>query len=437
MLINALKMLIMAGKDALGTTGGLPVIDEDITQISHGLLTFPSFGEVGFKGGNLNRVHLGCDTMLSGRLAKSTSNSGPISGLEIFAKRFVDNAVAEMSGRHPRGWIESLKVEQLNLHSRGVRSFGFRLQTDLGTVFLMAEVPSHLELEMIRDEGYLPGMVGTYLPKGWAAMKNINSTGAIDSFMIFLRKTEIDVQVEVSAGDDQFTIHHGVLLKTTKVAGQRVFRLCMDISDSEGKVPGHGDEVRIKVGVQDRAITFISKYLGQEELPIVGSATVKCVDLSLPKAMKVEQRRRTFRIPAQERIPVEIECFDQDQERSAWSFDEPEGYLVKGQLADLSFSGARIIADLDQMNGTVTSNSKVLCRLFFPGEPESLQIKGIIRRATTRLADWDNQEDEVGLEFLADEDGDRQTLEFIRQYVLSQQRSWLSQRIHVAGVEQW
>ncbi len=437
MLINTLKLLIMAGTDALRSTCGLPVIEEDVTQIRHGHLTFPSLGEIGLSGGSLQRVHLGCDAMLCGHLAENVENVGTNSGLEILSNRFLDNVLEDMAGRQSQGWIENIEVGPLSLHSRGVRSFGFRLKTEIGQLYLMAEVPSRFELEVARNSAFINTLVKSYLPEGWETFQRMDNSSEIDEFLIFLRKSEVDLQVDVPAGGGLSTIHTGILLETKTVAGKRAFRLSMDVSGPEGKTLKRGDQVRIKVGVQDRAFSFVSEYLGESKFPIVGQATINCVDMTIPKELEIEQRRRAFRINASERIPVEIECLELSGDAGSWAFDQRRDHTVKGRLADLSFSGARIIADLDKMISWVSTDKRVACRLFFPGEPEALMVKGIIRRATVSLADRDNQQDEVGLEFLVSEDDDRLALEYIRQYVLSQQRSWLAQRIHVAGVDQW
>jgi c-di-GMP-binding flagellar brake protein YcgR len=437
MLLNTLKLLVMAGNDALRTTCGLPVIDENITQIHHGNLTFPSLGELGFSKGTLQRIYLGCDAMLCGHLAEKVDQSTSGSGLETLSNRFLDNVLEEMEGRNPQGWVEHIEVGPLNLHSSGVRSFGFRFQTEIGQFYLMAEIPSRAELDLAKEGEVLRALAATYLPKGWISFQEMKFSGEIENFLIFLRKSEVDINVEVPAEKDMHTVNTGILLENTTFNGERVMLVSMDVSGPDGKTLKTGDTIRARVGIQDRAITFTSSYLGTGDYPIAGDASIKCVYFSLPTELRVEQRRRAFRINTLERIPVEIACLtphDDDAEVAETNLEESS---IRGRLADLSFSGARIIADQDKLMRCVDENSHVSCRVFFPDEAEPLEIMGIIRRATVRLTDRDTQQNEIGLEFLVSEEDDREALEFIRQYVLSQQRVWLSQRIHVAGVEQW
>jgi len=437
MLINTLKMLVLAGKDALRTTCGLPVISEDITQIRTGQLTFPAMGEIAFSGGTLQTVSLGCDGVLCGHLAEKVVSKGEDSGFEILANRFLDNVLEEMAGRHPRGWLANLEVGPQSLQSRGVRSFGVRLQTDIGQFFLMAEIPSRAELEQSKSSEFITSMSKTYLPEGWATFQELKYPTEIDNFLIFLRKTELDLLLEVPCGDGYFTIHTGVLLETTTIGGRQAMRLSMDVSGPEGKSLEKGETVNLRVGVQDRALTFKTQYLGSENYPITSSASIKCVFFSLPKVLQVLQGRRAFRIQISERIPTEIECINPLTNDSPLFSGDTPGRKVRGRLADLSFSGARIIAQKDKLVDCANLESRIVCRLFFPNEPTPLKILGIVRRSTISLADRDNQQDEIGIEFLVNDDSDRQAIEFIQQYVLSQQRAWLAQRIHVTSPEQW
>ncbi len=437
MLLNTLKMLVMAGNEALKSTCGLSVTHESITQIRHGSLTFPSLGELRFTGGTLQKVYLGCDAQLLSYLAETDDQSGPGSGLEILSNRVLENVLNEMAGRRPRGWVEHLEVGPLNLQSRGVRTFGFRLQTQMGELYLMADVPSRMELDLAKEGEFLTSMVTTYFPGGWASCREMKAPSEIDNFLVFLRKTEVDIQVEVPAELDMYTVHTGVLLKTTSFGHQRALCVSMDVSGPEGKTMQEGDVVQARVGIQDRAITFSATYLGTGDYPVAGSADIKCVFFSMPSELKVEQRRRAFRIHTSERIPVEVECMVPAGNDEALGDINLEDIKVKGRLADLSFSGARIIIDQEKLMGCSGENSHVLCRILFPGKSEPLEIMGIIRRAAIRLIDRDTRQDEIGIEFLVSKGGDRLALEHIRQYVLSQQRSWLSKRIHVVGVEQW
>lgn len=439
MLINTLQTLVMAGKDALRTTCGLPVMAEDITQVRHGNLTFPSLGEITFSGGTLQHLHLGCNSGLCQHLAKHVPQNGPAQeggGLETLAHRFLENVLEEMEGRHAQGWVENLEVGPRDLATRGVRTFGFRFRTDVGNLYLMAEVPSKAELELAKGSDYLATMVGTYLPENYAGMDRIDLSADLDKFLIFMRKTELDCQVEVPEREGLFTVHTGTLVEITEMNGQRALRWTMDISESEGQPLRVGDPLNFRVGVQDRALNFQSTYLGKGAYPIAGSASVKSVLFSVPESLQIEQRRRAFRINPEDKIPVEI--FPAGPEgQGMYSLKVDVSQRIKGSLADISFSGARIVTEREKLLDHYSEGSRILCRLHFPEGEEPLDVQGLVRRATVGVKNEDEVFGEVGLEFVVNEDMDRSAIEYIRQYVLAQQRAWLAQRIHVAGAPQW
>ncbi len=443
MLISTLQSLVMAGKDALRTTCGLPVLSEDITQVRHGNLTFPSLGEIAFSGGTLQHLHLGCDALLCAHLAENVNPCGEDiagcdgggNGLEFLAQRFLDSVLEEMEGRHPRGWVENLAVGPRTLTTRGVRTFGFRFRTEVGNLYLMAEVPSKAEWEQAKGSEFLSAMIATYLPDGWTTRDRIDMSADLDKFLIFLRKTELDVQVDVPGHDEAFTVHTGTLVEATQHEGRRALRLTMDLSDAGGRELQRGDRLFCRVGLKDRAVHFTCQFLGMGDYAIAGSASVKCVYFTLPDALKVEQRRRAFRINPGERIPVEI--IPAPDENAAPVPGQDRDERVRGRLADLSFSGARIVSDRVKLLARHDEGDRVICRMHFPEESRPLEILGLIRRATVGVKKDEGPQGEIGIEFLVTEHMDRSALEYIRQYVLSQQRAWLAQRIHTAGAPQW
>ncbi len=428
MLLQTLKTLIKAGTSALRSTCGVSVSEEHITQIRQGHLSFPSLGELKFSGGTLTQVYLGCDESLGDQLAEKVGPATQQTGLQVLPEKLRECIVEEMDTRRPRGWVENQERDIVKIHSGGNRSFGFRFQTDSGQFYLMAEVPSRAELDLAKGGEFIASMVATYFPKGWFNHEVLKSLPFIDNFLVFLRKTEVDIQVEVPGENEMNQVHTGVLLESGNFEQRRALCVSIDDSDPDGHIWKQGDVIKARVGVQDRALIFFAKYLGSGDYPVHGSATIKCVYFSLPAELKVEQRRRAFRINPPETISVEMEFSTEES---------PVNPFITGRLADLSFSGARIMADRETLINGLQDRTHVLCRVYFPDESKPLEIVGVIRRASTRMVDRDCKQDEIGLEFLIKKDNDRDALEFIRQYVLSQQRNWLSQRVHVAGVDQW
>ena len=440
MLTNTLQSLVIAGKEALRATCGLSVLSENITQVRHGTLTFPSVGEIAFKGGTLQNLHLGCDDNLCRHLAENVAaaqgqGQGLGSALEILAQHLLESLLAEMPGRHPQGWLENLDAGPRDLPTRGARTFGFHFRTDVGHLYLMAEVPSRAEWELVKGSEFLPSMTKTYLPDGWDNRGRLDLTADIERFLIFLRKTELDVEVEVPAPDGTYTMLTGTLLESTLLNGRRTLRLVLDLSDLVGCSLNLGDRIFCRVGLKERALHFSCQYLGQGPYSIAGSAAVHTVYFSLPEFLKVEQRRLAFRIKLDEEIFAEIHSVRNEKQDPDQEIDRPR--MVRGILADLSFSGARILAEKGKLLNNFEEGEQVTCRLRFPEETRPLEILGLIRRITIGVKKKGGQQIELGLEFLVTEHMDRSALEFVRHYVLSQQREWLAQRIHTAGATQW
>jgi c-di-GMP-binding flagellar brake protein YcgR len=225
----------------------------------------------------------------------------------------------------------------------------------------------------------------------------------------------------------------GMLVEACEFANRPALKLVTDYSDSALGVPALGAEVAATVGVGDRSLEFTMTYLGSTVHEMPSGATLPCACFSLPSRVSVGQRRRTFRVSVSEVVQVELESVLGQGEASPWSDAEITPDTIRGRLADLSFSGARIIADHSQLCTNFPKDGRVICRIFFPDQEQPLQVMGVIRRSTAGLADRNEWQDEIGLEFLVAPDGDRTALEFMRQFVLQVQRSKLAQRLQVTG----
>jgi len=433
MLLQTLKTMITAGQDALQRTCSLPVTGVNISQVRQGKLTFPALAQYKVVRGVLNRIHLGCDSRLIAHLSNQVGAAGGNAGVEALVANFLDQLLEDMESRNPRGELESLDVGPVTLHTRGVRTFGIRLESDGGQLYMLAEIPSKLELEQAKGSDFLTSMMQTYLPRDWINRETLENRRLIENYLIFLRKVEGDIQVEVPLDDGDCTVHTGVLLEQTTVDGQRMLKICLDLSTARAE-PQPGDQLQAKVGLMDRSFEFPMTYHGPAEYDVVGGASLGCCLVSAPDTIEIAQRRRSFRIAVSSTVPVEVARPEDDNVTRPWSEWEDTSDFIRGNLADLSFSGARLTGAPGAFAGAFSEGDKVVCRLFFPGEPKPMKLVAVVRRCSTRLRKRDDVQDDLGLEFLITPDVDRSTLEVIRQYVLTEQRVWLSQRVNVAGL---
>ena len=435
MLLESLNALVLAGEYALQTTCGLPVVAHTISLVRQGTLTFPALCELQIKGGPLQRVHLGCDSLMAGQLAGLAEGDAGLSAIESLTNRFLGKLVEGLDARNPRGTIHNLEAGAVNLVSSGLRSFGFRLDTGVGQLYILAEVPSRLELEVARGSEYLAAMERTYLPRDWGSRQGFDSRQAIDNFLVFTRKVECDVYFELPDVDCCF-LHSGVLLDNGTLNGVKGLKFCTDLGEASEAGLQPGDEVRASVGVDERSLQFNLRYLGSGSHPLANGAELPCAFFEPPQGVKIAQRRLAFRIPVVSEIPVEIVAGVGAHESSPWGdFEEDQGPLVVGTLADLSFSGARIAVNSEAAGGHLEINRRVVCRFAFPDCDDPVSVLAVVRRAASRLIDRNDRRPEIGLEFLISQDTDRSALEQIRQFVLAEQRARLSRRIHVSGMK--
>ncbi len=436
MLLETLNALILAGDDALQTTCGLSVAEHHISLIRQGSLTFPALGRLELKGAPLQEVNLGCDSLLCGQLAGLVGETEADTGIEALTNRFLEQLLGELAGRHPRGSAHQLDIGPMNLASRGLRTFGIRLETGVGQLFVLAEVPSRMEMEIAKNSDYLRSMETTYLPREWNNRRTMEGKLILENFLVFLRKIEGDVYFEIPGQGQVNYVHSGVLLDNGTFDGVRGLKFCTDLTCAAQSRLQRGDEVRATVGVGERSLQFRLEYLGAATHSLANGAELPCAFFLPPEEVTITQRRLAFRIPVREQIPVELHSGATANNASPWGDDEATGIpLLSGVLADLSFSGARIVVtEADDLGPCLEINRHVVCDIRFPDLVEPLSILSVVRRANSRLIDRNRRQQELGLEFLISQDTDRASLDHIRQFVLAEQRATLAQRIHCAGI---
>lgn len=434
MLLENLKLLVNAGTDALMTTCGLAVEDVSISQVRQGQLTFPGMAKIKYQGGTLQSLRLGGDSMMCGNLAEQLDPVQGQSGIAKLAQTFLAQTLDEMEGRFPRGEVVDLEVGPRTVNTRGIRSFGLKYRTQIGQLFVLVEVPSRTEYELAKGSEYLTSMTETYLPKNWFSREKLSSSGDLDSFLVFLRKTEGDVFVEIPLDESKQDTRNGVLLEQSSVGSRRAMRINLNLENGPASLLQPGDFVTCYVGVSDRSVEMDLEYLGDEEFMVAQGSTLNTALFSLPHELRIVQRRRAFRIDLLQTVPVEVEAVEENAENPIWMSDIDPGPGAAGKMVDLSFSGARIIGDTHEFSGLFPEGSMVRCRVYFPDETGPVTILGLVRRSNAKLVDRETYLDELGIEFLATPEVDRESLDKVRQIVLKEQRSALARRVQATGV---
>lgn len=430
MIVETLSTMIRAGVDALQTACGLTVTRAHVSLVGQGSLTFPSLGELRVRNGTLQTVHLGCDTMLVGRLADGDGRTGVVT----LAERVLVSLLEDMEGRRPRGTVENVAVAPATVFTRGQRTFGVRLETSAGRLFLLAEVPSKLELEEAKNSDYLATMEATYLPREWQRRDRLDSADAIDGFLVFARKVEADLAFECRDAGDVADPHVGVLLGNGIVEGQRALKVCVDLRDADLLAPSRGDRVRATMGLSDRSFAFDLTYLGEAEHELAAGATIPCAWFTVPDLVRIGQRRGAFRLPLMSPLSAAIERSGALAFRSPWGDVEPEApQRNEGRIVDISFTGARLVLPVAAKEPGFEPGAPVLLRLRLPDGAQPVVVAAVVRRVTLSLADRNEWQRVLGLEFTADAAGDRDALARIREFVLAVERSQLARRVDLAG----
>ncbi len=437
MILESLQALVTAGRNALQTTCGLPVTCEQIQQVRQGTLTFPALGELSLWGASVQHVHLGCDSILTSQLAELTGANGADSGISILAQNFLRELLCEIDGHLPTGEVVSLDVGPRSVYTRGLRTFGFRLETALGQLFLLAEIPSKLELEQAHGSRFVKNLSKRYLPAEWETFEDFAGNYDIENFLIFLRKGEGDIHFEIPRPDGSAAVHTGFLVEQTGDGNERLLKMTVDLSQEEAPYLKIGEKIETRLGLLDRSLTFQMDFKGFCKAHVKGKAELNCMLFSVPEKVNILQLRKAFRISVPTRIRVEIEGSGSQSNHDGSLGTDIVPRTLKGVLTDLSFSGARIICQQGYLCNHLNEESHVTCLIYFPDEVMPMQIRGIVRRSVSALLEQGVWSEDIGLEFLVTPGMETSALEYIRQYVLAEQRAWLSQRIQVAGVDQW
>lgn len=434
MIAETLNLLIRAGADALQTTCGLTVTQAHVSLVRQGSLTFPALAELRIRNGTLQTVHLGCDTVLVGHLADGRARTG----VEELAERLLASLLEDMEGRRPRGTVENVAVAPVTLFTRGQRTFGLRLETPAGRFFMLAEVPSKFELEEAKNSDFVATMSATYLPREWQRRERLEAGGIIDGFLVFARKVEADLQLEVQGAGGAAEPRTGVLLGNGIVDGQRALKVCVDLKDADLLAPSRGDAVRATMGLSDRSFSFDLEYLGEAAHDLTAGATLPCAWFAVPELVVIGQRRGAFRLPLVSPVEVAVECAGPQAFRSPWGDADPEApRLAEGRAVDLSFTGVRVVMPVGQDDLPLEPGAEVRVHLRLPDGAAPVVAAAHLRRVTLRLADRNEWQRELGLEFAVESGEDRDAVARIREFVLALERFQLARRIDLASARPW
>ncbi len=433
MFLGTLKTLILAGRGTLQEILHESVSGAAVSQVHQGRLDFPAMAEVHVRSGTLQTVHIGCDRALAEHLAAKAPHGKVRPALEALTKSFLGHLLTEMEGRNPRGKVVKTSGTATTIITRGVRSFGIRLAVPSGQFFMLAEIPSRVELEQAKGSDFLDGMMSTYLPRDWAQRDVLENSGLVKGLLKLLKKVEADFHVEIPLKEGGAVIHSGIALEERIVDGRHILKLALGMSGLDSEMEP-GTWVHATAGLEDRSLECELEYLGPATHSLVGGISLDSSLFVAPERFDLVQRRKAFRIPVPKGVLVDVLPLKEGTPVNLAFMEAAPGEVESFYLADLSFSGARMTRDSEHAPEVLEEGSRVLCRMIFPDEFEPLDVMALVRRCTKSLANRNEWQLDVGLEFIISPELDRRALDFVRQYVLAEQRAKLSQRVAVSRV---
>ena len=423
MLFETVIAMVEAGRNALSALRPGQPCEVSVSLLDLGQLSFPSLAVLRISGHNLGFVHVGADGDLRHFLLSVPDADGRLAGAQVLADDVLSRLAEALPGRFARGRVEHLALAPVSLGTRGVRTFGVRCRSDIGQLFLMAEVPSLAEVERERGRNTLNALSNGCLPPGWMSAEDLGDEAA-DGLTDYLLSSETDVHMLLPTADGAETEKAAVLVAALADDDGMHLTFAVPVdADMWGRIEP-GRILRARAGVEDRSLEFKLACHGIAPYTVAPGIRLPCVHCAAPTDIQVVQSRRSFRINLLENVDAQIATSD------------PGVAIVSAQLADLSFSGARLIYSRANAEGVHAPDDRIQCRLHLPDGEEPVDVIGRVRRVGRNLDELARPRVEIGVEFESTGSSGG-AMGRVRQFVLHQQRARLARRVQVAGVGDW
>lgn len=321
------------------------------------------------------------------------------------------NLVANLPARRPIVTWERLEPSPEPRFLRGVRSFILRQHGAPGNLYLMADLASRWEYETLRDPEWLEKVSRELLPDDVGRIDVIEKPRHLDRLSTFVSRCEQDLELLIPGPDGDVHAVNGVVLGRSHREDALSLRLSLDLDRKLGFDLAAGREFEGAFGAAGRVFRFRAVSRGEEPLALDGLGALTCLGLEFPRCIRLDQRRRYFRIEPEGDLTARLESID-------------TGAAAAATVADLSFSGAGLV--LAGSLAGLASGAPVRLAIDGFGGDETVAIAGLVRRLQTVPRGKGRHTTLVGVEFTVDGPGDRQATQQIRQYVMACQRALLA-----------
>ena len=426
MLRETLRVLVESGDAAL-RRAGFASPEVTVRPLRSRQLMFPRLALLSVSNGTVGRVYVGAD----GDLATGPPCADQPPAETAFGALCEDLLGALLDGMpvpQPTGAVYPLGPQSNTVITRGARTFALCFKSDTGSLYVVGELASRGEIEAAKNSDFETCLVNAHMPRDFRKRDELTASDGVPGAVHCLSELETDIQLEVATDDAEVRVYNGLLWQQTDVEGRQLLQIVTFPPREPASPLLPGDVVTGHCTVGGKTFVFETSYAGPDQIDLLAGIELPCHLFTLPERLVADQRRRSYRI--EPRAVVRAELIRQPQ-RGDDSMSSP---VTEREIdvADISFSGTRLVAPLDELRSWLVPGDCIRCRFIFPEHAQGFEISGEVRRMTTVMFDRDRWQDDVGLEFLILDDDDRRVMETIRDYVLAEQRVLLSRRVQLS-----
>ena len=430
MLRETLRVLVESGGAALRRAGCDPS-EITVRPLRSRQLMFPRLALLRVSDGTVGQVYVGAD----GDLAAGPSCADQPPEKTAFGLLCEDLLAALLDGmpvQQPTGAVHLLGPQSNTVITRGVRTFVVRFASDVGSLYVVGELASRGEIEAAKKSDFESSLVNANLPHDFRKRDELTAADGVPGAMHCLSELETDIQLEVATDDAEIRVYNGLLWQQTSVEERQLLKIIMFPPRDPAPPLRPGDVITGHCTVGGSTFVFETSYAGPDQIDLLTGVALPCHLFTLPERLVADQRRRNYRIEPRSVVRAELIRQPQRDDDAPSSPVTEREQVVHVDVADISFSGVRLVARLDELRSWLVPGDCVRCRFIFPEHAQGFEVSGEVRRMTTVMFEHDRWQDDVGLEFLILDDDDRCVMETIRDYVLAEQRVLLSRRVQIA-----
>ncbi len=424
MILDTLQSILQAGNLALGKIGVKPSAVPVIRQVTAGEHSFAQGVEISFETGPIRRLVLACDK----RFATEVELLGG-SPAQIFADVLPGELAALQPGTDRQVDPWRWRTVPGLTHSRSRRNFRLDYATELGDVGLLIEVASALQIEGRRDPHFLLSRIEEFKLKEQIGEPLADRTYQIKRYLDFLRRTEMDLQIELpeSLGGG---FRDATYLKQGAESGRSLVCLSLGGLDPVTVRSLANGSLNVFFGILGRLFQFHSEVVPYAPLALDGQSDLPILALAYPAVISAGQRRNAFRIVPSRSMTAEIGPLLPDP-----TAERPEALASsETRVVNISFTGLKAMASIDALLDVLDEDDEVLVRLGLPGRLGTVEVIGVVRRAAKMRSESRGLQHDIGVEFVRSDPRNVSALEQIRQLVLSEQRRALRERVTAISV---